>query len=71
MFRIEHAPRPVAFLLLAFDTTGREMGRLPSRYNYLADCIEHGYSFTGKVIASSLDPFVSVIIDVTPHEPAS
>jgi hypothetical protein len=56
--------------LVAMDNSGNEMGYLPSRYNYLVDCIEQGYSYTGKVIASSINPFVSVIIDVTPHEPA-
>lgn len=55
--------------LVAVDNSGNELGYLPSRYSYLADCIEHGYSFTGKIIASSLTPFVSVIIDVTPHTP--
>ena len=55
--------------LVAVDNSGNEMGYLPTRYIYLADGIEHRYSFTGKVIASSLTPFVSVIIDVTPHTP--
>lgn len=55
--------------LVATDSLGNPIGCLPTRYTYLADCIDLGYSFTGKVIASSLTPFVSVIIDVTPHPP--
>jgi hypothetical protein len=42
---------------------GMTVGNLPTRLNYLAACINDGYTYTGKVTASKSGPTVIVSAD--------
>ena len=48
---------------------GETIGYLPTKYNYVADCIKRGYSYTGVVSTSVSEPLVRVGIMITPKSP--
>lgn len=54
-------------LRLSVETKkGEEVGYLPTKYNYLKNCLADGFIYTGVVTASSLKPLPSVTVDVVP-----
>ena len=53
----------------AVDASGQKVGALPTRFNYLADCIAAGFSYAGRVNASASAPVASVSVDFAPTAP--
>lgn len=53
--------------LLAVDTDGRSVGALPTKFNYLADCIAAGFTYEGRVNNSVSVPMASVSVDFAPR----
>jgi hypothetical protein len=57
--------------LVAQTDTGEVVGNLPTRFNYLAACIQDGYSYTGYVRNSGNGPpIATVAADFTAVPPA-
>lgn len=61
-------------ILIAFDQRiiatvedGTILGYLPTRFNYLLNCIENGFEYTGVIVSSNLKPLPSIVIDVHPE----
>lgn len=53
--------------LAAVETaTGVEIGYLPTRYNYLKNCMDNGFSYHGIVRTNSHSPTPSVLVDIVP-----
>jgi hypothetical protein len=52
--------------LLAIDGNGRSVGALPTRLNYLADCIVAGFTYFGRITASASVPIGTVSADFSP-----
>lgn len=46
---------------------GEEIGYLPIHYNYLAQCMQDGYSYSGLVTSSIGSPVASVQVDIGPE----
>lgn len=46
--------------------SGEEIGYLPTRFNYIVNCIEDGISYEGAVTSSRLNPTPSVFVDIIP-----
>ena len=55
--------------LIAIDPNGVGIGALPTRLNYLADCLNAGFSYDGRVVASALGSVASVSVDFGPRQP--
>lgn len=54
--------------LVIIDTTrGYEIGYLPTKYNYIKNCLDDGFAYRGTVRSNALKPFPSVFVDMTPH----
>lgn len=53
--------------LFAIDANGQSVGALPTKFNYLADCINAGFSYEGRVVASTGSPMTSVSVDFAPQ----
>ena len=53
--------------LFAVDASGQRVGALPTRFNYLADCIAAGFTYEGRVTASASTPVASVNVDIAPR----
>jgi hypothetical protein len=53
----------LATRIVAVDPTGVAVGAVPTRYNYLAKCLEAGFSYSGVVTASSNGPNPQVQVD--------
>lgn len=54
--------------LFAVDSSGQTVGALPTRFNYLADCMNAGFSYAGRVTASVSSPVASVSADFAPSQ---
>lgn len=52
--------------LFAVDSNGQSVGALPTGFNYLADCMRAGFTYTGRVTASASSPVASVNADFAP-----
>jgi hypothetical protein len=52
--------------VIAVDSRGIAIGALPTRFNYLAGCIEEGISYSGVVTHSSLGSSPRVSADFSP-----
>ena len=53
---------------LCATTIGSEVvGYLPTKYNYLAICIQDGFSYVGEITSSSTNPIVRVTVDIAPE----
>lgn len=52
---------------IAVETVkGKEsIGFLPTKFNYLAGCLETGWSYEGKIIASSNKPIPRVVVELS------
>jgi hypothetical protein len=48
---------------------GEAIGYLPTRFNFLAACIESGFSYTGQVTLSVAQPIIKIEIAIFPIEP--
>lgn len=55
--------------LMAIDSNGLSVGALPTRLNYLADCLGAGFTYDGRVVASTSGSVASVNVDFGPHQP--
>jgi len=55
--------------LMAVDPNGLSVGALPTRLNYLADCLSAGFIYSGRVVASTSGTVASVNVDFGPHQP--
>ena len=52
---------------LSIVTDANEViGLLPTRYNYLLQCMAQGYTYSGHILASSLQPLPMVTVDLAP-----
>lgn len=45
---------------------GEEIGYLPTKYNYLKNCLADGFQYKGNIRSSSISPIPSIIVDITP-----
>lgn len=52
--------------LVVKNNDGLIIGYLPTKYNYLRNCIVKGFSYTGVVSNVSSTPINTVIVDITP-----
>ncbi|MBI1912137.1 MAG: hypothetical protein HYS21_09055 [Deltaproteobacteria bacterium] len=59
-------PQLLGGRLVIATSTGEQVGVLPTRYNYLRQCLEQGYTYGGKVIFSELGRLPIVKIDLAP-----
>ncbi|MAM73718.1 MAG: hypothetical protein CMO29_07940 [Tistrella sp.] len=55
--------------LFAVDANGESVGALPTKFNYIADCIVAGFTYKGRVVTSSSTPFTFISVDFAPGEP--
>ena len=55
--------------LMAIDPNGLSIGALPTQFNYLADCMNDGFSYEGRVVTSTSGAVASVNVDYAPHQP--
>lgn len=54
--------------LVAIDGDGVTIGAIPTRFNYIAGCIEDGYEYVGVVSSASETPIPSVSVDFMTDE---
>ena len=52
--------------LVVKSNDGLIIGYLPTKYNYLRNCILKGFTYTGVVSGVSMTPINTVIVDITP-----
>ena len=52
--------------LVVKSNDGLIIGYLPTKYNYLRNCIVKGFTYTGVVSNVSSTPINTVIVDITP-----
>jgi hypothetical protein len=52
--------------LAAVTKKKEEIGYLPTKYNYIKNCLADGYSYSGEVTSSSLKPVPGVLVDIVP-----
>ncbi|WP_153464254.1 hypothetical protein [Sediminibacillus terrae] len=55
-------------LVILAETTGEEIGFLPSKYSSLLACMRKGFSYRGHVVYSALRPIPKVEVDLNAHE---
>ncbi|WP_298937873.1 hypothetical protein [uncultured Ruegeria sp.] len=55
--------------LMAVDANGLSVGALPTRLNFLADCMNAGFAYDGRVVASTTGAVASVNVDFLPRQP--
>jgi hypothetical protein len=48
------------------STDSELIGYLPTEYNYLRQCMEQGYSYSGTVTSSSLKPIPKITVSLNP-----
>jgi len=53
----------IAQRIVALDTNGIVVGALPTRFNYLAACLNEGFNYVGVVQSSSLSPNPQATVD--------
>lgn len=54
--------------LMAIDPDGLSVGALPTRLNYLADCLGAGFAYDGRVAAATSGSVASVNVDFGPRQ---
>ena len=52
--------------LVAKSNDGLIIGYLPTKYNYLRNCIVKGFTYTGVISVASSTPINTVVVDITP-----
>lgn len=52
--------------LVVKSNDGLILGYLPTKYNYLRNCIVKGITYTGVVSVASSTPINTVVVDITP-----
>lgn len=55
-------------LVILSETTGEEIGFLPSSYSSLLACMRKGFSYRGHVVYSVLKPYPKVEVDLNAYE---
>ncbi len=55
-------------LVVISETTGEEIGFLPSMYSSLLACMRKGFSYRGNVVYSALRPIPKVDVDLYAYE---
>jgi len=54
-------------LRLAVETVkGEEIGYLPTKYNYIKNCIADGFNYAGVINVAHLSPFPNITVDIIP-----
>lgn len=53
--------------IFAIDANGKTVGALPTKFNYLADCLAAGFVYEGRVTSSVKIPTLSVDVDFVPR----
>ena len=53
--------------LFAVDENGQSIGALPTRFNFIADCLAAGFVYEGRVVSSQNSPIASVSVDFAPR----
>ncbi|MDX9917203.1 MAG: hypothetical protein RBT15_04225 [Gudongella sp.] len=49
-------------LVVSVDSEGEVLGNIPTKYNYLINCIKKGIQYKGVVVASGLTPVPFVVV---------
>lgn len=53
--------------LTAVETVSKlEIGYLPTKFNYIKNCLDDGFAYSGVVRSNSISPTPSVIVDIVP-----
>ena len=52
--------------LTALTNKNEEVGYLPTKFNYIKNCLADGFKYEGVVSTSSMKPVPSVSVDVVP-----
>lgn len=52
--------------LAAIDLSGIEIGYLPTKLNYVKNCMDDGFTYSGVVRTNTLSPTPSVLVDIVP-----
>lgn len=54
-------------LRLSVETSkGEEVGYLPTKFNYIKNCMADGFKYTGVINAANLTPLPSINVDIIP-----
>lgn len=53
--------------LFAIDENGKVVGALPTKFNYLAECIADGFNYSGVVTQTATSPIPTVSADFGPE----
>jgi hypothetical protein len=53
--------------IFAIDVNGVKVGALPTKFNYLAACLESGVTYVGVVTGSAVKPVPTVEADFVPQ----
>lgn len=54
--------------IAATTVDGISLGYLPTRFNYLLNCMNSGFTYSGVISASNAHPLPSISIDAHPDE---
>ena len=54
--------------LFAITENGQTVGALPTKFNYLADCMADGFAYEGRVKSSVARPLARVTVDFVPQK---
>jgi hypothetical protein len=52
--------------IVAETFKGEEIGYLPTQYNYLKNCMDAGFSYSGVVRNEGITPAPTVLVDIQP-----
>ena len=54
--------------LTAVDSAeGHEIGYLPTKFNYIKNCMDDGFAYKGIVRTNAVSPTPNVLVDITPY----
>ena len=48
------------------DNSGELIGYLPTKFNYLAACIQDGNEYSGNVLSTTRTPIIKIRVDIAP-----
>jgi hypothetical protein len=51
---------------LVVYAAGADLGFLPTKYNYLAGCINRGFKYSGTVISTATAPVPMISVEISP-----
>jgi hypothetical protein len=53
-------------LAICETSSGNEIGYLPTKFNYLKNCLDNGFAYSGTVRSIILKPIPTVLVDMVP-----